>query len=118
MHFLYSLSFNLPDLNWPKEQSTSIRYLWPKIYFQPESSSDVESGSVTPRRSSEYAKRRNLMLLAVAYSASIGGTGVVTGTPSNLIILEVLFCFYEITVAGQRYDYDYPPASVASRGVY
>ena len=64
-------------------------YLWPKLYFQPESSSDVESGSVTPRRSSEYAKRRNLMLLAVAYSASIGGTGVVTGTPSNLIILEV-----------------------------
>jgi Na+/H+ antiporter NhaD/arsenite permease-like protein len=44
---------------------------------------------VTPRRSSEYAKRRNLMLLAVAYSASIGGTGVITGTPSNLIILEV-----------------------------
>ena len=25
MHYL---SFNLPDLNWPKEQSTSIRYLW------------------------------------------------------------------------------------------
>ena len=25
---VYSLSFNLADLNWPKEQSTSIRYLW------------------------------------------------------------------------------------------
>jgi len=30
------------------------------------------------------------MLLSVAYAASIGGTGVITGTPSNLIILEVL----------------------------
>ena len=25
---VYSLSFNLADLNWPKKQSTSIRYLW------------------------------------------------------------------------------------------
>jgi Na+/H+ antiporter NhaD/arsenite permease-like protein len=60
---------------------------------------------VTPRRSGDYVKRRNLMLLAVAYSASIGGTGVITGTPSNLIILEVslvktfsVFYFYSLTV--------------------
>jgi Na+/H+ antiporter NhaD/arsenite permease-like protein len=60
---------------------------------------------VTPRRSGDYVKRRNLMLLAVAYSASIGGTGVITGTPSNLIILEVKivktfseFYFYSLTV--------------------
>jgi Na+/H+ antiporter NhaD/arsenite permease-like protein len=66
---------------------------------------DVESGQVTPRRSGDYVKRRNLMLLAVAYSASIGGTGVITGTPSNLIILEVkivktfsVFYFYSLTV--------------------
>ena len=25
---VYSLSFNLADLNWPEEQSTSIGYLW------------------------------------------------------------------------------------------
>ena len=25
---VYSLSFNLTDLNWTKEQSTYIRYLW------------------------------------------------------------------------------------------
>ena len=25
---VYSLSFNLTNLNWPKEQSTSFRYLW------------------------------------------------------------------------------------------
>jgi hypothetical protein len=56
---------------------------------------------VTPRRSGDYVKRRNLMLLAVAYSASIGGTGVITGTPSNLIILEVkivkAFSFYLVS---------------------
>ena len=27
---VYSLSFNLANLNWPKEQSTIIRYLWKK----------------------------------------------------------------------------------------
>ena len=25
---VYSLMFNMADLNWPKDQSTSIRYLW------------------------------------------------------------------------------------------
>ena len=31
-----------------------------------------------------------LLLLSVAYSANIGGTGVITGTPPNLLILKVL----------------------------
>lgn len=34
-------------------------------------------------------KRLNIMLLAVAYSANIGGTGVITGTATNLVILKV-----------------------------
>ena len=30
---VYSLSFNLADLDWPKEQSTSFRYLWFECCF-------------------------------------------------------------------------------------
>ena len=29
---VYSLSFNFANLNWPKEQSTSIRYLWSGLF--------------------------------------------------------------------------------------
>jgi len=35
-----------------------------------------------------------MLLLAVGYSASIGGTGVITGNPSNLVLLEVEFFYY------------------------
>jgi len=33
---------------------------------------------------------RNALMLAVAYSANVGGTGVVTGTSPNLIMVDVL----------------------------
>jgi len=35
-------------------------------------------------------RRRNAMLLAVAYSANIGGTGVITGSPPNLVVPQVI----------------------------
>ena len=41
----------------------------------------------------DQENRRNLLLLSVAYAAGMGGTGVVTGNPSNLVILEVLFSY-------------------------
>ena len=34
-------------------------------------------------------KTRNLLLLSVAYAANIGGTAVVTGSPPNLVVLNV-----------------------------
>ena len=33
---------------------------------------------------------RNFLLLSVAYAANIGGTGVVTGSPPNLVVPESL----------------------------
>lgn len=59
-----------------------------------EESPDIEVGISALKRSQDFVKRRNLMLLSVAYAASIGGTGVITGTPSNLIILEVCLLIY------------------------
>lgn len=35
-------------------------------------------------------KQRNLLLIAVAYSANIGGTGVITGSPPNLVVPQVM----------------------------
>ncbi len=35
-------------------------------------------------------RQRNLLLMAVAYSANIGGTGVVTGSPPNLVVPQVM----------------------------
>ena len=45
----------------------------------------------TRTRTKEEESLRNLLLLSVAYSACIGGTGVITGNPSNLVILEVQY---------------------------
>ena len=33
---------------------------------------------------------RNFLLLSVAYASNIGGTGVITGSPPNLVVLNVL----------------------------
>ena len=33
---------------------------------------------------------RNYLLLACAYASNIGGTGVITGSPPNLVVLSVL----------------------------
>jgi hypothetical protein len=51
----------------------------------------VEVGKSLSKSSSSisFEKQRNLLLLSVAYAASIGGTGVITGNPSNLVVLEV-----------------------------
>merc|ERR1719326_1110838 len=55
---------------------------------------DVELGDreeTKPRpRSKVQEVKRNLMLLACAYAANIGGTGVITGTPPNLVVLSTL----------------------------
>ena len=47
---------------------------------------DTDLGEQPRVRSREQESRRNLMLLACAYSANIGGTGVITGEARNNII--------------------------------
>merc|ERR1712110_585665 len=51
---------------------------------------ELSPGEQPRQRTREQEARRNLMLLACAYSANIGGTGVITGTPPNLVVLSTL----------------------------
>ena len=39
-------------------------------------------------------KKRNLLLLSIAYAANIGGTGIITGSPPNLLVLTHLKAQY------------------------
>ena len=42
------------------------------------------------QKKAKIERQRNLLLLAVAYSANIGGTGVITGSPPNLVVPQVM----------------------------
>jgi len=42
------------------------------------------------QKKAKVERQRNLLLMAVAYSANIGGTGVITGSPPNLVVPQVL----------------------------
>jgi len=45
---------------------------------------------VDPTANQKEETERNFLLLAVAYAANIGGTGVITGSPPNLVVPDVL----------------------------
>ena len=51
--------------------------------------SEHDGGKISEKRTGEVERQRNLLLMAVAYSANIGGTGVITGSPPNLVVPEV-----------------------------
>ena len=42
------------------------------------------------QKKAKIERQRNHLLMAVAYSANIGGTGVITGSPPNLVVPQVL----------------------------
>jgi len=42
------------------------------------------------QKKAKTERQRNILLLAVAYSANIGGTGVITGSPPNLVVPQVM----------------------------
>jgi len=46
--------------------------------------------NVTVKENTEEETERNFLLLAVAYAANIGGTGVITGSPPNLVVPDTL----------------------------
>ncbi len=50
---------------------------------------DKSGGEHPHKKSAAEERQRNVLLIAVAYAANIGGTGVITGSPPNLVILEV-----------------------------
>lgn len=57
----------------------------------------VESGKQTSKyfmsdtqKKAKIERTRNLLMMAVAYSANIGGTGVITGSPPNLVVPQVM----------------------------
>ena len=51
---------------------------------------DIENKKETKSRTKSHEVTRNFLLLSVAYASNIGGTGVITGSPPNLVVLSTL----------------------------
>ena len=51
---------------------------------------DTQNGGIDEDDNDESEVQRNYLLLGLAMSSNIGGTGVVTGTPPNLVAPDVL----------------------------
>merc|ERR1719336_2143285 len=56
--------------------------------------SATRSNENEQQRSKRSEVTRNFLLLSVAYASNIGGTGVITGSPPNLVVLNVLDSAY------------------------
>ena len=54
---------------------------------------EESGGKSEADRAKTKARKRNLLLMSVAYAANIGGTAVITGSPPNLVVLEVRTLF-------------------------
>ena len=55
---------------------------------------DIENNGITEKQKRKLSRNheisRNYLLLSCAYASNIGGTGVITGSPPNLVVLSTL----------------------------
>jgi di/tricarboxylate transporter len=58
-----------------------------QVIFSSGNGVSLESGK---QQSSESKKIRHMVFLSVAYAANCGGTGTLTGTGSNLVLVTML----------------------------
>jgi len=59
------------------------------------------------RKSKKSSASRNILLLSTAYAANIGGTGVITGSPPNLVVLADLQKKYSDNPGGDMLPLNY-----------
>ncbi len=69
------------DIQWCNEKSILFHFSFQE--------SEQEVSTDQRKKSNAEERQKNVLLIAVAYAANIGGTGVITGSPPNLVILEV-----------------------------
>ena len=74
----------------PKENNKRNISLPSASHKSPKPAEDQEAkgNGISALLSPEGRRMRNVLLLSVAYAANIGGTGVVTGTGPNMVLLE------------------------------
>ena len=78
---MFSSIFTTNFANWINRELTN------KVLKEITNNKEEENNK---KLSTQHEVSRNYLLLACAYASNIGGTGVITGSPPNLVVLSVL----------------------------